>query len=85
MDIYLLSRASGAGSPTNRMGSDKTQDQRSFGPSTGGPDLQGSLQPAELGNHLDKNLKRTNRTPDSPYFSLRQGEPGTSQYFEKLL
>ena len=47
--IYsILSRASEAGSPTNRPGSDKTQGQGSFGPSTGGPDLQGSLQPAEL-------------------------------------
>ncbi len=29
-------------------GSEKTRGQGSFGPSTGGPDLQGSLQPAEL-------------------------------------
>ncbi len=29
----------------NRLGSDKTQGQGSFGPSTGGPDLD---------NHLDK-------------------------------
>ncbi len=33
---YILSRASEAGSPTNRPGSDKTQGQGSFGPSTGG-------------------------------------------------
>ncbi len=26
------------------------------------------LKISKLGNHLDKNLKRTNRTPDSPYF-----------------
>ncbi len=45
---FELSRASAAGSPTNRPGSDKTQGQESFGPSTGGPDLQGSLQHAEL-------------------------------------
>ncbi len=37
--------------------------------STGGPDLQGSLQPAEL----------TKAPQDSP-FLLGQGEPGTSQY-----
>ncbi len=35
---YILSRASGAGSPTNRPAGDKTRDQRSFGPSTGGPE-----------------------------------------------
>ena len=34
----ILSRASEAGSPTNRPGSDKTHGQGSFGPSTGGPD-----------------------------------------------
>ncbi len=39
----ILSHASEAGSPTNRPGSDKTQGQGSFGPSTGEPD-----------NHLDK-------------------------------
>ncbi len=44
----VLLRASEAGSPTNRSGSDKTRGQGSFGPSTGGPDLQESLQPAEL-------------------------------------
>ncbi len=32
---YILSRASEAGSPTNRPGSDKTRGQGSFGPSTG--------------------------------------------------
>ncbi len=47
----ILSRASEAGSPTNRSGSDKTQGQGSFGPSTGGPDLQGSLD-----YYLDKNF-----------------------------
>ncbi len=64
----VLSCASEAGSPTNRQGSDKTRGQGSFGPSTGGPDLQGSLQPAELNktpqdltiskldNHLDKKI-----------------------------
>ena len=52
--LYILSRASEVGSPTNRPGSDKTRGQGSFGPSTGGPDLRGS----KLGNHLD--------TPDSP-------------------
>ena len=52
-EIYIVTYQRG-GSPTNRTGGDKTRDQRSFGPSTGGPDLQGSLQPAELGNHLDK-------------------------------
>ncbi len=31
-----------------RRGSDKTRGQGSFGPFTGGQDLQGSLQPAEL-------------------------------------
>ncbi len=36
----ILSRASEAGSPTNRLGSDKTRGQGSFGPSIGGPDLQ---------------------------------------------
>ncbi len=46
--LIVLSRASEAGSPTNRPGSDKTRGQGSFGPSTGGPDLQGSLQPVEL-------------------------------------
>ncbi len=40
----ILSRAIKAGSPTNRSGSDKTRGQKSFGPSTGGPDLQGSLK-----------------------------------------
>ncbi len=44
LGIKILWRASGAGSPTNRPGGDKTRDQRSCGPSTGGPDLQGSLQ-----------------------------------------
>ncbi len=39
MSINILSRASEAGSPTNRPGSDKTRGQGSFGPSTGGPDL----------------------------------------------
>ncbi len=38
--VNILSRASEAGSPTNRPGSDKTRNQGSFGPSTGGPDLQ---------------------------------------------
>ncbi len=37
-EIIILSRASGAGSPTNRPGDDKTRDQRSLGTSTGGPD-----------------------------------------------
>ncbi len=46
----ILSRASEAGSPTNRSGNDKTRGQGSFGPSTGGPDLHMSLQPAELTN-----------------------------------
>ena len=45
---YTLSRASEAGSPTNSPASDKTQGQASLGPSTGGPDIHGSLQPAEL-------------------------------------
>ncbi len=64
----ILSRASKAGSPTNRSGSDKSWGQGSFGLSTGGPDLQGSLQPAELhvkhltvdklDNYLDKNFKK---------------------------
>ena len=36
----ILSRASEAGFPTNRPGSDKTRGQGSFGPSTGGPDLK---------------------------------------------
>ncbi len=69
-----------------------SRGQGSFGPSTGGADLQGNLQPAELhvkhltigklDNHLDKKfLKGTNRTFDSP-FLLRQGEPGTSQYID---
>ena len=44
----MLLRASEASCPTNRSGSDKTRGQGSFGPSTGGPDLQGSLQPTEL-------------------------------------
>ncbi len=35
----ILSRASEAGSPTNRSGSDKTRGQGSFGPSAGGLDL----------------------------------------------
>ncbi len=61
-----LSRASEAGSPTNRSGSDKTWGQGSFGPSTGGPDLQGSLQHAEI--------------TKTPHDLLRQGKPGTSQY-----
>ncbi len=74
----ILSRASKAGSPTNFSGSDKTRGQGYFGPSTGGPDLQGKLD-----NHLDKkNLKGTNRTFDLP-FLLRQGEPGTSQYITR--
>ncbi len=61
MHIKILSRASEAGSPRNRSGSDKTRGQGSFGLSTGGPDLQGSLQPAELtklDNHLDKKLDK---------------------------
>ncbi len=37
LNTYILSRANGAGSPTNRPGSDKTRGQGSFGPSTGGP------------------------------------------------
>ena len=41
--LNYYTRASEAGSPTNRSGSDKTQGQGSFSPSTGGPD-----------NHLDK-------------------------------
>ncbi len=43
--MAILSHVSEAGSPMNRSGSDKTQGQGSFAPSTGGPDLQGSLQP----------------------------------------
>ncbi len=57
----ILSRASEAGSPINRSGSDKTRGQGSFGPSTGGPDLQGSdlmhvkhLTIDKLDNYLDK-------------------------------
>ncbi len=46
----LLSRASEAGSPTNRSGRDKTLGQGSFGPPTGGSD--------RLNNHLDKKFKR---------------------------
>ena len=53
-----MSRASEAGSPTNRPGSDKTQGQGSFGPSTGGPDLLGSLQPATMAKCLYKNVKK---------------------------
>ncbi len=48
MGTKVLSCAGKAGFPTNRLGSDKTRGQGSFSPSTGGPDLQGSLQPAEL-------------------------------------
>ena len=46
--VSILLHASKVGSPTNppwAPGTDKTQGQGSFGPSTGGPDL---LQPAEL-------------------------------------
>ncbi len=67
------------GSPTNRSGSDKTRGQGSFGPSTGVPDLQGSLQPAELDNHLDINFKKERTAHLIRFFLLRQGEPGTSQ------
>ncbi len=52
----VLLRASKAGSPTNRSGSDKPWGQGSFGPSTGGPDLHGSLTIDKLDNHLDKNF-----------------------------
>ncbi len=66
-DLSIMSRASEAGSPTNRSGSDKTRASK-------------HLTIGKLDNHLDKNLKKgTNRTFDSP-FLLRQGEPGTSQY-----
>ena len=40
----VLSRASEAGSPTNRPGSDKTRGQGSFDLSTGGPDLYKNLK-----------------------------------------
>ncbi len=74
----MLSRASEAGSPTNRSGSDKTRGQGSFGPSTDGHVKHLTL--GKLDNHQDKkNLKGMNHTFDSP-FLLRQGEPGTSQY-----
>ena len=46
-----MSRASEVESPTNPSwapGSDKTRGQGSLGPFTGGLDLRGSLQPAEL-------------------------------------
>ncbi len=56
---YILSRASEAGSATNRSGSDKTRGQGSFGPSTGGPDLHVKhLTIGKLDNHLDKNFKK---------------------------
>ena len=60
----ILSRASEAGSPTNCPGSDKTRGQGSFGPSTGGPDLQGSLQLTiiKLDNYLDIKFKKKKRT-----------------------
>ncbi len=54
-NFKILSRASEVGSPTNppwAPGSDKTRGQGSFGPFTGGPDLLGSLQPAELTSNL---------------------------------
>ena len=61
----ILSRANEAGSPTNRQGSDKTQGQGCFGPSTGGPDLQGS----KLGNHLDKSFKKNEpHTGFAPFY-----------------
>ena len=50
ININILWRASEAGSPTNHPGSDKKRGQGSFGPSTGEPDLQGSLK---LDNYLD--------------------------------
>ncbi len=59
-NIYCRVPAARRGLQRTARGSDKTRGQGSFGPSTGGPDLQG--------NHLDKNFKRTNRTLDSPYF-----------------
>ena len=46
--------ANEAGSPTNRSGSDKTQGQGSFAPSTGGQKFK---------------KKETNRTLDSPFFT----------------
>ncbi len=72
---YILSCVSEAGSPTNRPGSDKTLGQGSFGPSTGGSDLQG--------NHLDKNFKKDEPHTWFALLLLRQGEPGTSQYLIK--
>ncbi len=73
IQIFILSRASETGSPTNRLGSDKTRGQ-------------GSLTIDKLDkiqfNHLDKNLKKERTAHLIPLFLLRQGEPGTSQYIE---
>ena len=53
MVVVNIVAASEAGSPTNRLGSDKARGQGSFGPSTGGPDL------IKLDNYLDiKKLKK---------------------------
>ena len=81
--MFILSRASEAGSPTNRLGSDKKPDEGSFGPSTGGPDLHGSLQTT-----LGSVWAATRHGVRDPFkkkqtFLLRQGEPGTSHYFSK--
>ncbi len=48
-EMKILSRASGEGSPTNRPGSDKTQDQGSFGPFTGGLSLTPTGEPPTCG------------------------------------
>ncbi len=63
-------------------GSDKTWGQGPFGPFTGGLDLRGSLQPAEL-NQEKLKKKETDRTFDP--FLLRQGKPGMPQYFMIVL
>ncbi len=63
--LITLSRASEAWSPTNRSGSDKTRNQGSFGPSTGG---QQTSQITTQTKYLIR------------LFLLRQSEPGTSQY-----
>ncbi len=79
--VFILSRASEAGSPTNppwAPGSDKTRGQGSFGAFTGGLDLLG--EPDYFSHDsLYKILKR-NKPHIWLTFLLRQGEPGTSQY-----
>ncbi len=75
--VYIFSRASGVGSPTNHPGSGQRQDT--------GPGILWSVhrwtKPNTYGGAsiLPRNLKRKSGPYIGPVL-LRQGEPGTSQY-----